>query len=694
MGRSAAPAPDNAPFGLEQLEAVFQRASAAVLAAHSAPAAIEAALGVIHDELEGAGVCAFVLEHGRLWPVGVRGYAMIPDGLPLDTGVVGRAVRTLETQLVFDTGSDPDFVEINGGVASELAVPLKTTEGLIGLINVETSRPLPPGSDSAIHALGELLTGPVEEMRTNRTVDLSSLARLFVYMSALREPLAIAQVAVRTLGRVLPIESSRLLVLDESQQLAGSAEWSAPGSLQSISEESLRALRDHVGSTAVFELVDAADLGLPELDLARIRSVVLIPLRANGDEIGLLVGASRFATSFDRTQAEMAALLAAHAASSLDAALALDRERQSAHTDTLTGLLNRRGLEGRLERELAEAQEDRRPLSLVVLDCDDFKDVNDRAGHEFGDALLREVGLVLRSACPERGSAARLGGDEFVVMLPWTDVDEAMTEVLRLRRELDVRLADAGFPLRLSAGIATYPYDGAGTSQLLRAADQALYRAKSSGKNLVVSYREIVSGAEPSVTGTDGVQRRRTGSGADGSKLADVLEASASIWVESSVEEVLERLSKAIAFVVGATATNISRVDGPRLLDTAKHALRDVDLGEDVAYVIAEFPVTQEVLETLTTRSISFLDEDLDGAEAFVLRELQMNSALLVPIVIHGRAWGLVEIYDMRLRRYDEDEEAVATFLVGQAARRIESLGSTHGARRLLPVFRMPFVQG
>jgi len=110
--------------------------------------------------------------------------------------------------------------------------------------------------------------------------------------------------------------------------------------------------------------------------------------------------------------------------------------------------------------------------------------------------------------------------------------------------------------------------------------------------------------------------------------------------------------------------------------------------------VIAEFPVTQEVLETLTTRSISFLDEDLDGAEAFVLRELQMNSALLVPIVIHGRAWGLVEIYDMRLRRYDEDEEAVATFLVGQAARRIESLGSTHGARRLLPVFRMPFVQG
>ena len=149
---------------------------------------------------------------------------------------------------------------------------------------------------------------------------------------------------------------------------------------------------------------------MPELAGLRLRSVVLIPLRANGEEIGLLVGASRFAREFDRGQGELASLLAAHAAASLDAAIALDRERRSAHTDPLTGLLNRRGLEERLDRELGDAQEERPQLSLVVLDCDDFKDVNDRAGHEFGDALLREVGLVLRRVCPEGarqpGSAA------------------------------------------------------------------------------------------------------------------------------------------------------------------------------------------------------------------------------------------------------------------------------------------------
>ena len=691
MGSTASPLPARPSFDLARVESVFRRAAAAATAAPSAAAAIDGALAVIHDELDGAAAAAFVLEHGMLWPVAVRGYAMIPDGLPLDEGVIGRAVRTSATQLLVDAGSDPDYIEVMKGSVSELAVPLSTATGPIGLIDIETSVALPLGSDVAIRPLIDALTEPVEEMRTTRSVDLSALARLFVYMSTLRDPLAIAQVAVRTLGRILPIESSRLLMLEESQRFAGSVEWSASGSPEPVSEDSLLALRRHIGQSAVFELLDVGDLGVPELTDVRIRSVVLIPLRANGEEIGLLAGTSRFTTSFDRSQAEMASLLAAQTAASLDAALALGRERQSAHTDTLTGLLNRRGLEDRLEHALEEAQESRRPLSLVVLDCDDFKDVNDRAGHEYGDALLREVGLVLRLACPEGGSAARLGGDEFVVLLPETDPDEAVTETMRLRRELDERLADAGFPLRLSAGISTYPYDGAGASQLLRAADQALYRAKAGGKNLVVGFREIVSGTEPSIARGEGLQRHRAGSGPDGSKLPDILEASDAIWIESSVEAVLERLSKALAFVVGAAATNISKVDGPRLIDAARHTLRDVDLGEDVTYVIAEFPVTQQVLETLTTKSISFLDDDLDGAEAFVLRELQMNSALLVPIVVHGEAWGLVEIYDMRLRRYEEDEEAIATFVVGQAARRIESLGSTPATRRLLPVFRMPF---
>jgi GAF domain-containing protein len=291
---------------------------------------------------------------------------------------------------------------------------------------------------------------------------------------------------------------------------------------------------------------------------------------------------------------------------------------------------------------------------------------------------------VLRRACPPGAQAARLGGDEFVVMLPRADADAAFEATDRLRLELGEGLDEAGFPLRLSAGISTYPYDGAAATQLLRAADQALYHAKARGKNQVVGFREILRGASPTELPPARSDRSRSGSGADGSALVGAMDAAGAIWAEQSVADVLERLGKAIAFVVGATATNISRVEGSRLTDTTKHALRDIDLGEDYAYLIADYPVTQEVLETATVKSISFLDDDVDSGEAFVLRELQMNAVMLVPLVVHGASWGLVEIYDMRLRRFTTEDEALAWFLVGQAGRRIEALGEPPSPKRRL----------
>jgi diguanylate cyclase (GGDEF)-like protein len=691
MESLAAPFPESGPIDLPRLARACEEAASAAAAATTSAHAIDAALGVLHDELDGAGVAAFVLEHGLLWLVGVRGHAMIADGLPLNEGVIGRAVRESAPQLAVDVTSDSDFIENLPGVASELAIPLVSSAGVVGVINLETTSRLPAGGEAVVESLVRVLAGPIEELRKARTVDLSFLARLFAYMSSLRDPLAIAQVAVRSLGRVLPVETSQLLLLGENGQLVESTAWrAADGGPEPIPRRALQALRERIDQSAVFEPFDTSGMRVPELVGTRVRSVVLVPLRANGEEIGLLAGTSRFTKEFDRGQGELAALLAAHTAASLDAALALDRERRSAHTDVLTGLLNRRGLEERLDRELDDAQKNLRPLSLVVLDCDDFKDVNDRAGHEFGDALLREIGLVLQRACPESGSAARLGGDEFVVMLPGTDATAAFEVADQLRTELADGLDDAGFPLRLSAGLSTYPYDGGGASQLLRAADQALYRAKASGKNRVVEFHDLVRGTKASAEAPAGTRRGRGGSGLEGSVLVDTMDASAAIWAEESVDGVLERLSKSVAFVVGGTAAIISKVEGPRLADVIRHSMRDVDLGEDTAYLISDFPVTKEVLEKISVRSISFLDDDLDRAEAFVLRELRMNCALLLPLVVHGRSWGLVEVYDMRLRRFSREDEAVAWFIVGQAGLRIESLGEVSGRKRRLPLFRLP----
>ena len=119
MGSAASSFHEGSSYDLNRVESIFRAAAAAARAAPSAVTAVDTALSIVHDELDGAGTSAFVLEHGRLWPVGVRGYAMIPDGLPLDMGVIGRAVKTSEVQLVVDVAFDRDYVVVLDGVTSE-----------------------------------------------------------------------------------------------------------------------------------------------------------------------------------------------------------------------------------------------------------------------------------------------------------------------------------------------------------------------------------------------------------------------------------------------------------------------------------------------------------------------------------------------------------------------------------------------
>jgi diguanylate cyclase (GGDEF)-like protein len=682
-------------ISLAEVAGACERARESAESTTDPATAIGTAVRVLHEELGESCVAAFVLEHGRLWLLDSCGYAIIPDGLDLDRGIVGRAMRTTRNEFVADVSADPDYVEAVTGMASELVLLLSSPDGsTVGVLDIETAAELPSGCEEAATSLTQMLGPLVVKLAGGGAVGgVAALARLFVYLGSLREPLAIAQVVARSLSRVLPLETCQLFLVGDDSQLVESATWRASTDGPApASPRVAEGLRKRVEARTVVEVVDTAALTeLPELVETGAKSVVLAPLRASGHEIGLLVGTSRLARSVDRHQIEGAALLAAHAGASLDAAFALEREHRSALTDPLTNLTNRRGFEARLEQELERAQEERWSLSLVVLDCDDFKAVNDRAGHGFGDALLREIGDVLVSVLPERGEAARIGGDEFVVMLPGVDAEAAERIARDLQMRLTAGLADAGFPLRLSIGLATYPYDADRSSQLLRVVDQALYEAKARGKGHVVSFREHVREAHEETHAPETGERRRAGGGIDASLFEKATEAATAIWSETEADGALRRLAQGLTFVIGATGCVISKVDGPNLVDLVRHALRDIDLGEEVAYLIADFPVTEQVLETGVARSVSFLDEDLDRGEAFVLRELQMNCCLLLALPVGGRSWGLVEVYDMRLRQFGQAETAIADFLVTMAGRRLEALGNTSTPRRRLPLFRVPW---
>jgi diguanylate cyclase (GGDEF)-like protein len=169
------------------------------------------------------------------------------------------------------------------------------------------------------------------------------------------------------------------------------------------------------------------------------------------------------------------------------------RAMRLALTDPLTNLGNHRQFHERLQRELTQAEEKSQPLSLCLVDIDDFKHVNDRFGHPAGDGVLGQVGKKLRQG----GESFRLGGDEFAVLLPGLNGRQAFAAATSIvERVAAIELEHIG-PITVSAGVATYPVQGVGRDELIRLADSALYWAKEHGKNQVRMYRpDVVELAE------------------------------------------------------------------------------------------------------------------------------------------------------------------------------------------------------
>lgn len=165
----------------------------------------------------------------------------------------------------------------------------------------------------------------------------------------------------------------------------------------------------------------------------------------------------------------------------------LGREVQLARTDVLTGLGNGRAFREHLVVELARAERVQRPLCLVYLDLDDFKLVNDRHGHAAGDALLRDVGAVLRALIRPFDHAARLGGDEFAVIL--CEVDQAHARTIGERIQEGVKRAAAAYSdanVGASLGVVVVAEAKLSPDELLRRVDQAMYQGKRQGKGQVI----------------------------------------------------------------------------------------------------------------------------------------------------------------------------------------------------------------
>jgi len=221
-----------------------------------------------------------------------------------------------------------------------------------------------------------------------------------------------------------------------------------------------------------------------------------VPIVANGNTLGLLYIECLTAAAEESVIQSMDGVrqlvqLTGMAIATLN--LRTKLENQSIR-DSLTGLFNRHFMEISLEREIARAARNNRMLAVFMLDLDHFKTFNDTYGHAAGDAVLSAVAEIFRNSIRTEDIACRYGGEEFTIMLPDVTPKVAYERAERVRQAVEsLRVPlerDVYGELTVSIGLAIYPHDGEAGDQLLRRADQALYRAKRSGRNRVEQYED------------------------------------------------------------------------------------------------------------------------------------------------------------------------------------------------------------
>nr|MBI3614274.1 diguanylate cyclase [Nitrospirota bacterium] len=267
--------------------------------------------------------------------------------------------------------------------------------------------------------------------------------------------------------------------------------------------------------------VEQASAGPVSAESVAGGAVLEVPLRVAQEPVGILRLQRGSGEPFEPNQVELVKAVTTPLALALRNAEAHQQVQSQALTDGLTNLLNRRAFSNILAREFREAERYHTPLCLIMLDVDHFKSVNDRFGHPVGDRLLQDVAGLIGQAIRTVDIATRYGGEEFAIILPRTDVAQAQALANRIRELLaqQVFLVEgAQLSLTVSMGIAQTPDPQiAAVDDLVAAADEALYRAKTRGRNRVETNQSVRERTAQTREGSV-YQRERAGVGNAGAR--------------------------------------------------------------------------------------------------------------------------------------------------------------------------------
>ena len=409
---------------------------------------------------------------------------------------------------VGDSNADPRGVQIDGTERVEesmLVVPLRHDGAVLGVVTL-SKLGLNQFDDDDLQmlmVLGDQAATALESARLLTTTnsmaaELRHLLEMGQELALTLDPLEVGSVIARHMATVLEVDSAVISSWDVDADLVVTVGEYPDGGV--VQRHPTYALGDFPETRRVLEtgsaaIVDAADPAADKDEVSVLREegfrfMLMLPLIAKGASIGLVEVLSRAGNPFDGARLAVARTMANEGAMALENARLYGAARALADRDPLTGFFNHRFLYERMGEEMLRARRARAPLSLILLDVDDFKLVNDTFGHQLGDRCLVHLSEIIRSTLRASDIPARYGGDEFAVILPDADVDAALLVAQRISERLSanpvVLEGRRPVPISVSIGAASVTNDVRTPAELVEAADARMYAAKLAAQVMTV----------------------------------------------------------------------------------------------------------------------------------------------------------------------------------------------------------------
>jgi diguanylate cyclase (GGDEF)-like protein len=424
--------------------------------------------------------------------------------MQIGEGAMGQAVLKRRPVIVEDyahwENASPHYRD--GKWHAVLAVPFligKRVAGALGIVNQDPLRRFTATDQHLISLFAQHAAIAVENARlyqsareaADRRATLHQVSQAIV--SASLEPEEIYTAIHKAAAGLMPAEAFTIIRYDDESHLCQAVYLvdrrgriitpSAPAS-SSLSTKVIETGRSlYIQDTLDSDLTkDVTHFGDPEM----VRSVLAVPMRLRGNVVGMLSAQSYRPDAYSEEDPYLLEMLAAYAAIALDNSTLFQSIQQLAITDPLTGIFNRRQLFELGHREFQRAKRFKRPISVMMIDIDRFKSVNDQFSHATGDAVLRQLADLLKSSVREFDIVGRYGGEEFVVILPETDLSAAVEIAERLRWQILTTFNASSLPsITVSIGVSSSQTNPQDLDTLIHNADNAMYQAKKSGGNRV-----------------------------------------------------------------------------------------------------------------------------------------------------------------------------------------------------------------